>query len=134
MGWMDQLKKAGMSMVYGYLDQDPDRNLPKLIDWADQLDTKNVYGPARKQFRKVIEDPESNWYQLIKSLWTDIDDGVRRTLFENFIVNASLLGYPKQIQNSEKYGCNIPWAILMDPTSASTSTVPAAGRRSTAIE
>ena len=118
MGWMDQLKKAGMSMVYGYLDQDPDRNLPKLIDWADQLDTKNVYGPARKQFRKVIEDPESNWYQLIKSLWTDIDDGVRRTLFENFIVNASLLGYPKQIQNSEKYGCNIPWAILMDPTSA----------------
>ena len=38
-------------MVYGYLDQDPDRNLPKLIDWADQLDTKNVYGPARKQFR-----------------------------------------------------------------------------------
>ena len=37
MGWMDQLKKAGMSMVYGYLDQDPDRNLPKLIDWADQL-------------------------------------------------------------------------------------------------
>ena len=115
MGWMDQLKKAGMSMVYGYLDQDPDRNLPKLIDWADQLDTKNVYGPARKQFRKVIEDPESNWYQLIKSLWTDIDDGVRRTLFENFIVNASLLGYPKQIQNSEKYGCNIPWAILLQP-------------------
>ena len=118
MGLMDQLKKTGMSMVYGYLDKDPDRNLPKLIDWADQLDTKNVYGPARKQFRKVIEDPESNWYQLIKSLWTDIDDGVRRTLFENFVVNASLLGYPKQIQNSEKYGCNIPWAILMDPTSA----------------
>ena len=61
MGLMDQLKKTGMSMVYGYLDKDPDRNLPKLIDWADQLDTKNVYGPARKQFRKVIEDPESNW-------------------------------------------------------------------------
>ena len=26
--------------------------------------------------------------------------------------------YKRQIQNSEKYGCNIPWAILMDPTSA----------------
>lgn len=31
---------------------------------------------------------------------------------------ASLLGYQKQCENKEKYSCNIPWAILMDSTSA----------------
>ena len=52
------------------------------------------------------------------SLWTDIDLGVRNTLFENFVINSSVLGYQKQCENKEKYNCNIPAAILIDPTSA----------------
>ena len=118
MGLMDQLKKTGSSLMYDYLDKDPDRNLPKIMDWVDQFAGKDVFEAARKQARKVIEDPDNNWYQLIKSLWTDIDSDVRKTLFENFVVNSALIGYPKECENKEKYGCNIPWAILMDPTSA----------------
>jgi len=34
------------------------------------------------------------------------------------VVNTALIGTPKQETNKEKYGCNIPWAILIDPTSA----------------
>ena len=71
----------------------------------------------RKAFREAIES-KNNWYQLIRSLWTDIDDGVRRTFFENFIINASIIGYPRQVKTAEEHGCNVPWAILMDPTSA----------------
>lgn len=118
MGLMDRVKKTGMSIMYDYLDKDPDRNLPKIMDWVDQFAGKDVFAAARKQARRVIEDPDNNWYRLIKSLWTDIDDGVRKTLFENFIVNSALIGFPKECDNREKYGCNIPWAILMDPTSA----------------
>ena len=118
MGLMDRVKKTGMSIMYDYLDKDPDRNLPKIMDWVDQFAGKDVFAAARKQARKVIEDPDNNWYRLIKSLWTDIDDGVRKTLFENFIVNSALIGFPKECDNREKYGCNIPRAILMDPTSA----------------
>lgn len=118
MGLMDRVKKTGMSIMYDYLDKDPDRNLPKIMDWVDQFAGKDVFAAARKQARRVIEDPDNNWYRLIKSLWTDIDDGVRKTLFENFIVNSALIGFPKECGNREKYGCNIPWAILMDPTSA----------------
>ena len=32
--------------------------------------------------------------------------------------NATLFGFAEQQANVEKYGCNIPWAILLDPTSA----------------
>ena len=43
---------------------------------------------------------------------------VRNTFFNNFIVNASLAGSAKQEKTKEKEGCNVPWAILLDPTSA----------------
>ena len=104
--------------VLNYLDKDPDQSIPKLLDWFDRFDVKNAWPSHRAVLRRVLTDPNSNWYRLLKSLWTDIDDGVRRKIFENFIINTSLLGVPRQKELSEKYNCNIPWAILMDPTSA----------------
>ena len=41
-----------------------------------------------------------------------------KTLVANFFINANLAGWKKQDECREKYGCNIPWAILLDPTSA----------------
>ena len=41
-----------------------------------------------------------------------------QTTAVNFFLNAALVGWPKQEECRKKYGCNIPWAILMDPTSA----------------
>ena len=38
----------------------------------------------------MLDDP--NWSRYIKSLWTDIDEGVRMKIFENFIVNSALIG------------------------------------------
>ena len=101
-----------------YMDQDPAANIPKLVDWMDAFDVRGTLKKEIETVRGIVCDPDSNWYKLILSLWQDIDPGVRNTLFENFIINASLLGYQKQCENKEKYNCNVPWAILMDPTSA----------------
>jgi sulfatase maturation enzyme AslB (radical SAM superfamily) len=114
----DHLKAFGLKQAIGYMDKDPDVNIPKLLDWLEKHDlgkgvTKQVVG-----IRKAMADPDGNWSRLVKSLWTDIDGGVRRTLFENIVVNASMIGTPRQRAVREKEGCSIPWAILMDPTSA----------------
>ena len=116
----DSVKKIAFRKVYDYLDKDPDANMPKLMEWVDKFagDGPNSFPAQRAAFRNVIQDPDNNWYRLIKSMWTDVDDGVRRTFFENFILNGNLIGWTVQEQNREKYGCNIPWAILLDPTSA----------------
>ena len=39
-------------------------------------------------------------------------------LFENFLINSAILGCQRKNKLEEKYDCNVPWAILMDPTSA----------------
>ena len=101
-----------------YLDKNPEENLPKLADWFDKLDVGNNLTKQRKAVREVIDNKDGNWYKLILSLWEDIDKGVRDRLFENFLVNACLFGFEEQKKNIKKYGCNVPWAILLDPTSA----------------
>ena len=51
-------------------------------------------------------------------MWDDIDSHVLEKAFENFALNAVLLGWKKEEELRKKYDCNIPWAILLDPTSA----------------
>ena len=43
---------------------------------------------------------------------------MRTKLLKTLIVDANLLAWPEQEKNREKYQCNVPWAILLDPTSA----------------
>ena len=86
----------------------------------------------REAFDKVIDDKDSCWHQLIEKVWTQTDPSVLKTIFNNFFVNANLVGWPKQEELRKKYGCNIPWAILLDPTSPVLRIAIAVGRRSTA--
>ena len=117
-GFKQGVESTSLKMVLSYLDKDPDTNIPKILDWVEKFDTKGTVKGQIKAIRKALADPNNNWNQLVKSLWTDIDDGVRRKLMENFIINATILGGQTQKKVREENNCNIPWAILMDPTSA----------------
>ena len=120
MAMMNSVKRMGFRTMYSYLDRDPDANIPRLMDWVDRFagDGPNSFPDQRAAFRTVIENPDNNWYRLIRSMWTDIDGEVRKTFFENFMLNGNLIGWGIQEEARERYGCNIPWAILLDPTSA----------------
>jgi MoaA/NifB/PqqE/SkfB family radical SAM enzyme len=113
-----RISLAGLKMAYAYLNSNPEKNIPKLMDWVDRFDRKNTMEGQRKAIRKVIEEKNNNWYKLILSLWSDVDTGVRKAFFNNFILNENFVGWPIQEANRMKYDFNIPWAILMDPTSA----------------
>ena len=120
MGFTDQIKKAALKTAFGYLEKNPEENAPKLMAWVDRLAGSGPvsFEPQRDAFRKVLADPNNNMYQLMMHVMHDVDTDVLKAVFENFFLNANLIGWPKQEQMREKYGCNIPWAILLDPTSA----------------
>jgi len=115
---VDQFKVFGMKKVLNYLDSNPDENIPKIIDWVEKIDRKGHVSDKLVAVKDIIQDEEGNWYKLINSFYTDIDEDVRKKLFENFLINSAMLGLEKEKQSREKYDCNVPWAILMDPTSA----------------
>ena len=112
--------RLGMKTAFSYIGKDPDKNLPKLMKWVDRFagDGPDSFEAQRDAFRKVIDDPDNNMHKLIWSLWDDIDEDVLKTIFENFIINTNLIGWPREEELKKKYNCNIPWAILLDPTSA----------------
>lgn len=117
---LDALKRVGISTVYDYLEKNPEKNLPKVMDWVDRFagTGPDSFPGQRAAVRNVIEDPDSNWYQMIMRILKDTDKDVVKKIFTNFILNASLDGWQTQAACRKKYNCNIPWAILLDPTSA----------------
>ncbi len=117
---MEKMKSAAMETAVktalAYLERDPEANIPKMMKLVDQVCPDDWYVSQRKAVRGVIEQ-KNHWYDLMLKLY-DLDAGVRKTFFTNFIINASLKGSARQIEASAENDCNVPWAILLDPTSA----------------
>lgn len=114
----ERLETYGLSKVLGYMDSDYESNVPKALDWMERFDREGRYANTYKALRKIMADPNNNWNKFIKNIYNDLDAETRRMMLENFIINSSLVGNKKRIEIQEKEGINIPWAILMDPTSA----------------
>lgn len=111
------LKRFGLEKAFDYLYKDPDTNLLKIMDWADKFSGGEFEG-QRKVIREALKNPDHPYYSYIRNLIQEVDPSVVKTTAVNFFINANLIGWPKQEECREKYGCNIPWAILLDPTSA----------------
>lgn len=118
MGIKESAEKLAIEQAYKYICKDPEHNLTKMLDVLEKFDMKGSITKQAETFRRVMEDPDSNWRKLILSFFTDVDDGYRKMILDNIIVNGTLIGSKKRKAAQEKYGCNIPWTILMDPTSA----------------
>ena len=114
---MESVQSFAVKQALKYVEREPEKNLPKLLEWADKFDKDNIYQAQRQVFHNVLDHPEGNWYQLILKVF-QLDIGVRKAFLENFIINASLVGSARQEVVRKKENCNVPWAILLDPTSA----------------
>ena len=110
---------AALRKVYDWLDQDPVHRLPKLGEYIDTyIPEHSTLGGQLSAIKSVLGDPDNNWYRLMVSIFTEIDPDVRRAIFENFVINATVRAGEVHDALTRQYDCNIPWAILMDPTSA----------------
>ncbi|MCI8565977.1 MAG: radical SAM protein [Lachnospiraceae bacterium] len=111
------LRKFGLEQTFKYLYKDPEKNLLKLMNWADHFAGEEFAAP-RRMVREAMSDPEHPYYGYIRRLLNEVDPHVMQTTAVNFFINAALEGWPKQEKCRRQYGCNIPWTILLDPTSA----------------
>ena len=79
---------AAVHTALEYLEKNPEENIPKAMRLMDQVLPDGWYEGQRAAFRKAIEE-KGNWYQLIMKAY-QLDAGVRKTFFQNFIVNSAL--------------------------------------------
>ena len=110
----NSFQNFAVNQALKYIEGNPEENIPKLMALVDKYSPDGWYESQRDAIRKVIAE-KGNWYQLILNVYK-LDPGVRKAFFQNFLFNASLKGSATQEETAE--GCNVPWAILLDPTSA----------------
>lgn len=111
------LKKFGIEQAFKYLYKDPENNMLKLMDWADTF-CNGEFESQRAVIRKIMENPSEPYHNFLLKLLREVDSDVLTTTAVNFFINANMIGWPLQEKMRKKYNCNIPWAILLDPTSA----------------
>ncbi len=112
------LSKKVLNEGFKYLEKDPIKNFPKLVKWASKIPMQER---TKRQFDRIVEywnDEESPWHKFIYNLLTELDPNVRKTFLMNLTIHAGIEGAKLLDESREKYDCNVPWAILMDPTSA----------------
>lgn len=116
MGVINSAKWVALNKTVDYLIQDPETNIRKVMSMVDKYVPESVFPTQRAAINGAIES-ENNWYQLIMKIM-NLNPKVRDRLIKTFVVDANLLAWPEQEKNREAQACNIPWAILLDPTSA----------------
>ena len=118
---MKSLKERVMTLaVKGavkYARKDFMANAPKILSLLEMADVKKVNRSSYAGFHKILDDPDNNWMQFAKSMACDTDINVLMKLIPP-MMNVAINSYSVRMKNIEKYGCNVPWAILMDPTAA----------------
>ncbi len=111
------LHKIGNKLL-DYTYQNPKRNMLRIMKVV-KLAVGNMY--PETTFTKpveIISDESNIWHQYLFNGLEDIDREQFKNIALTFAIDAGYVGTSTLRANREKFHCNIPWVILLDPTSA----------------
>lgn len=114
----DRVTITMVDQALNYLDKDPLENLPKLLNIVEKFDINHALSKQIKNVREGLDGENDNWRKLLDSIYQDVDREIIKVLFKNSVLNSVVLSRSLKEEVKSKYDCNVPWAILLDPTSA----------------
>jgi hypothetical protein len=123
---LSNMKKKGLlRTAFECLEKNPEKNVHKLVEVVDQVaeEESDSFSAQRAELREVLKHPESSMYHLVMRVLHDTDREVLKTAFENFFLNASIIGDKKKEEYRKKYHCDVPWAISLDPSLEETDEI-----------
>ena len=70
------------------------------------------------RLHRIAGDPNSKWARYADRVIRDTDPKILSTFLLNAAYEGGFRGFKTAQEASAEYDCNIPWIVLMDPTSA----------------
>jgi len=101
-----------------FLEKNPIENFPKLLNWIEKLVILPDHKEKLRFVKDIWNDKNSNGNIFIRKILMEVHPNVLKKFAINFFINSALAGIPLAERLKNKYACNIPWAILMDPTAS----------------
>ena len=105
-------------MAMRKMDKDREKGLLDLVDLTERFMGDNFQKSSYEGARKMIQDPDSKWMSYVNRALDEIDPHVIKQTALNLGFEAAFHGTKTIRSMREVHQCNIPWLILMDPTSA----------------
>jgi MoaA/NifB/PqqE/SkfB family radical SAM enzyme len=106
-----------LEQVLRYIEGNPEANIPRLLRLLELA----ARAPGHRESIQNALDAYQNdpvIREYMNKLFLEIDPSVRKKMVCNTILNAILLGRPRQIQVEREESIHVPFTFLIDPTSA----------------
>lgn len=100
------------------MEKDRQKELLKLVDMAEKFYGSDYKKEDYNRYRNYIINPNNKIMKTINSFLDTCNPNVVKVTIMNFVYESLFRGTQEIRKNREKYGCNIPWLILFDPTDA----------------
>lgn len=108
---------AAIDGALKYVNKDREKSLLTLVDLSERFLGDTFKPQVYEGARKLIAE-NGKWMQYVNRALDELDPNVVKMNALNLGFEAGFSGFKKTRKAPEKYGCQIPWIILMDPTSA----------------
>ena len=111
------LHKIGRPLV-NYVYKNPKKNIPKVLKIGKAVTGSLFPETTWTAPLDVITNPQNTWNDYIYRIIEETDKELLTNVLLTFAIDAGYIGTSTLRENRDKLKCNIPWIILMDPTSA----------------
>ena len=81
------IKKLGLEKAFQYLYKDPEKNLLKIMDWADRF-AGDEFESQRKLIREIVTDSKHPYHSFVERVIHEVDPYVMQTTAVNFFLNV----------------------------------------------
>ena len=118
----NKLERAAVSKVLDgvikYINTDRQAHLLNLVDVVEKLTGDMFQQKSYEGARELIKDENGKWMQYVNRLLDEVDPHVLKMTALNLGYQAAFAGTKIMRKKREELQCNVPWVMLLDPTSA----------------
>ena len=109
---------AAIDLALKHVNKDREKGLLQIVDLTERYMGDNFSTESYEAARRLIRNPENKWMKYVDRALDELDSHVILQTALNLGYEAAFHGTKTIREMRKKYDCNIPWLILMDPTSA----------------
>ncbi|MBS6611448.1 MULTISPECIES: radical SAM protein [Peptoniphilus] len=117
MNLSERLKTYGMEQTLKYIHKNPEVNLEKALNLSRKI-SPDAFKSQMDFIERIVKDKDDVYHKYTINMLDRLKPEVFDKFVVNFLLNAGLFSEDLKKESREKYGCNVPWAILLDPTTA----------------
>lgn len=113
-----QVVDIALTQLLKYIDKEPQKNILKIVEYSEKLLSGTFPQKYIDAIKEAVKDGDGVYYQMALNILKDVNRDTLKKLLLSMGLGAGVHGTKAVRENREKYKCNIPFLILLDPTSA----------------